>query len=107
GVWLHGLDGEIVGLVGPNGAGKTSLFDVLSGQVRPSGGRVLLHGRDVTDLRTDERARLGLGRTFQQARLFDDLTLADACNVALERPEPTELVPSDRGPPPARAARRP
>src|SRR5207244_242538 len=54
----------------------------------------------------EARAGLGLGRTFQQARLFDDLTLADALKVALERSEPSELVPSVLGLPPARAAER-
>ncbi|HEU5085735.1 MAG TPA: ATP-binding cassette domain-containing protein [Acidimicrobiales bacterium] len=96
--------GQIVGLVGPNGAGKTTLFDVLSGQVRPDEGKVLLHGRDVTALRPEARARLGLGRTFQQARLFEDLTVSDALRVALERAEPSEVVPSLLGLPPSRAA---
>src|SRR5205823_4063764 len=65
-VSMHATDGEIVGLVGPNGAGKTTLFDVLSGHLRPTAGRVLLHGEDVTWLRPEQRARLGVGRTFQQ-----------------------------------------
>jgi ABC-type branched-subunit amino acid transport system ATPase component len=84
-VSLHADSGEIVGIVGPNGAGKTTLFDVLSGHLRPKSGRVLLGGRDITGLRAERRARLGLGRTYQQARLFDDMPLLDAVKLALER----------------------
>jgi ABC-type branched-subunit amino acid transport system ATPase component/ABC-type branched-subunit amino acid transport system permease subunit len=105
-VSIRAGEGEIVGLVGPNGAGKTTLFDVLSGVLQPTAGTVLLHGGDVTALRPEERARMGLGRTFQQARLFDDLPLIDALQVALEAREPTELVPSLLGLPPSRAAER-
>src|SRR5205814_3995583 len=93
-VSLHVRPGEVLGLIGPNGAGKTTLFDVLSGQLRPESGQVLLHGDEITWLRPEQRARLGLGRTFQQARLFDDLALVDALKVALERDEPSEVVPS-------------
>lgn len=63
-------EGEIVGLIGPNGAGKTTFFNVISGFFPPSGGRVLLHGRDVTGMRAHEIARLGMGRTFQASTLF-------------------------------------
>ena len=78
-------EGEILGIVGPNGAGKTTLFDLVSGFVTPEGGRVLLDGRDVTHLGADERARLGLGRSFQDARLFPSMTVSQAIAVALER----------------------
>ena len=57
-------------------------------------------------MRPEQRARLGLGRTFQQARLFDDLALVDALKVALERDEPSEVVPSLLALPPSRAAER-
>lgn len=103
---LHARRGEIVGLVGPNGAGKTTLFEIISGAVRPDAGVVRFEGVDVSELRPEQRARLGLGRTFQQARLFPDLTLADAVKVALERGEPSELFPSLTGAPPSRAAER-
>ena len=103
-VSVHATRGEIVGLVGPNGAGKTTLFDVLSGQLRPQEGVVLLEGEDVTRLRPEERARLGLGRTFQQARLFDELLLVDAIKVARELSDPSEVVPSLLGLPPSRTA---
>ncbi len=104
GASIHAAPGEIVGLVGPNGAGKTTLFDILSGQLRPDHGHVLLHGYDITRLRPEQRARAGLGRSFQQARLFDQLSLVDALKVALEREEPSETVPSLLGLPPARLA---
>ncbi len=102
GVCVHANVGEIVGLVGPNGAGKTTLFDVLSGQIRPASGRVLLNGEEVTWMRPEQRAHRGLGRTFQQARLFDEMMLVDAFKVALERSEASEVIPSLFGLPPAR-----
>jgi ABC-type branched-subunit amino acid transport system ATPase component/ABC-type branched-subunit amino acid transport system permease subunit len=85
GVSLEVAPGEIVGVIGPNGAGKTTLFDLLSGFVPSSGGRVLLGGRDVTGLRASARARRGLGRSFQDARLFSSLTVDETIAAALER----------------------
>jgi len=76
---------EIVGVVGPNGAGKTTLFDVLSGFVPVDLGRIRLAGEDITDLGAAGRARRGLGRSFQDARLFPSLTVAEALAVSLER----------------------
>jgi ABC-type branched-subunit amino acid transport system ATPase component/branched-subunit amino acid ABC-type transport system permease component len=73
--------GRITGLIGPNGAGKTTTFNACSGLVRPAEGHVLLDGRDVTKASVSRRARMGLGRTFQQAELFDGLTVAE--NVAI------------------------
>ena len=104
GVSLHAAYGEIVGLIGPNGAGKTTLFDVLSGHVEPDGGRVFLDDVDITGMRPEARARLGLGRSFQQARLFGEMPLVDAFKVALEREDPSEVVPSVLGLPPSRVA---
>jgi len=69
--------GERRGLIGPNGAGKTTLLNVLSGVIRPDGGRVYLDGRDITTLTPFERARLGVGRTFQIANLFDKNTVRE------------------------------
>ncbi|MGH8861175.1 MAG: MFS transporter [Jatrophihabitantaceae bacterium] len=77
--------GEIVGLIGQNGAGKTTLFDVLSGFLTASTGRIRLGGYDVTGLSPDARARMGLGRSFQDARIFPSLTVAENLAVALER----------------------
>jgi ABC-type branched-subunit amino acid transport system ATPase component len=75
----------IYGLIGPNGAGKTTLFDVISGFVTPDAGAVVLAGADVTTASPDTRARLGLGRSFQNARLFPALTVRENIAVALER----------------------
>ena len=97
---------EIVGVMGPNGAGKTTLFDALSGHRRPDSGKVLLDGRDVSSLPAHHRARLGLGRSFQQARLFEDMMLVDAVSLALERQHPTRLGPALLGTPQARRQER-
>jgi branched-chain amino acid transport system ATP-binding protein len=85
GVDLEVLPGEVVGIIGPNGAGKTTLFDCISGFVSPDCGRVLLAGTDVTRTTPDARARLGLGRSFQNARLFPALTVRENLAAALER----------------------
>ena len=80
---LH--ENEILGFIGPNGAGKTTLFDEISGFIDLDGGRVFLGGEDVTELTPDGRARRGLGRSFQDARLFPALTVRDNIAIALER----------------------
>jgi len=84
-VSLHAAHGEIVGIIGPNGAGKTTLFDVISGFLRADTGRVELGGLDVSERTASARARLGLGRSFQDSRLFSGLTVRDALAVSLER----------------------
>ncbi|MGI8493256.1 MAG: ATP-binding cassette domain-containing protein [Acidimicrobiales bacterium] len=76
---------EVVGLIGHNGAGKTTLFDLICGFLTPDDGVVLIDGEDVTDFPPHERARWGLGRSFQEARLFPSLTVAETISVALER----------------------
>ncbi len=72
-------------MIGPNGAGKTTLFDLISGYVTSDTGRVVLDGVDISDVSASARARRGLGRSFQDARLFPDMTVAEALAVALER----------------------
>lgn len=68
---------KIVGLIGPNGAGKTTLFNAISGALKPDSGRVELLGQDVSDLPAHERARLGMGRTFQLIGLAKDLSVTE------------------------------
>jgi ABC-type branched-subunit amino acid transport system ATPase component len=80
---LH--QGEVLGLVGPNGAGKTTIFDLISGFQPMDGGRVRLFGQDVTEWPAFARARAGLGRMFQDARLWPSLTVREAIATALER----------------------
>jgi branched-chain amino acid transport system ATP-binding protein len=78
-------EGEILGLIGPNGAGKTTVFDLLSGFLVPTAGRVRFLGGDVTTWSSDARARQGLGRSFQDARIFPSLTVAENIALSLER----------------------
>jgi branched-chain amino acid transport system ATP-binding protein len=77
--------GRILGLIGQNGAGKTTLLDCVSGFLAIDGGRVLLRGHDISDWPAYDRAANGLGRSFQDARLFPSLTVAETIAVALER----------------------
>jgi ABC-type branched-subunit amino acid transport system ATPase component/ABC-type branched-subunit amino acid transport system permease subunit len=105
-VSIHAHSGEILGVMGPNGAGKTTLFDTLSGQVRPSAGEVYLDGVDITGLSAHQRARRGLGRTFQQAKLFDDLTVLEALHLALQADTPSNSLTAMLGMPTARRSGR-
>jgi ABC-type branched-subunit amino acid transport system ATPase component len=77
--------GEILGLIGQNGAGKTTLFDCISGFLPIEAGRVELRGRDVTGWAPHERARAGLGRSFQEALLYPSLTTWETIAIAFER----------------------
>jgi ABC-type branched-subunit amino acid transport system ATPase component/ABC-type branched-subunit amino acid transport system permease subunit len=78
-------DGEILGLIGHNGAGKTTFFDCVSGFIALDGGRIRLGGVDIDSWPAYVRAAAGLGRTFQEARLFPSLTVAETISVARER----------------------
>jgi branched-chain amino acid transport system ATP-binding protein len=70
-------EGEIVGLIGPNGAGKTTVFNLVTGVLRPSAGRVVFNGKDITGKKPHVTARMGIGRTFQSAYLFADFTVLE------------------------------
>ena len=104
GVSLDVEPGEIVGLIGSNGAGKSTLMDVVSGYTAPDEGLVELLGRDITGLAPHARARLGMGRVFQDARLFPGLTVREAVQLSLEHDDPSDLVPVLLGFAPARNA---
>ena len=75
--------GEIYGLIGPNGAGKTTLFNLLTGIYRPDAGRFVFDGRDITGLQANEVAAAGIARTFQNIRLFANLSALE--NVMIGR----------------------
>jgi branched-chain amino acid transport system ATP-binding protein len=84
--------GERRAIIGPNGAGKTTLFNVISGQLAPTTGRILLFGHDVTRLPAFRRAALGLARTFQITNLFPTLTVRENVLLAVQALERTKLV---------------
>ena len=80
--------GTIHGVIGPNGAGKTTLFNLLSRMVAPTTGTIELDGRDITHLSADRVARMGITRTFQNIRLFDDLSALDNVKVGVQAHHP-------------------
>jgi len=77
-------EGEIIGLIGPNGSGKTTFFNVLSGFLSASTGSISLRGKDITTMSATGRARMGIGRVFQNFGIFRDMTLFENVLVALE-----------------------
>jgi branched-chain amino acid transport system ATP-binding protein len=80
--------GIVTGLIGPNGAGKTTLFNVITGFQRADSGLVVLNGTNISKMRPYQRARLGLGRTFQRLELFGSLTVRENVLVAAESRRP-------------------
>ena len=83
GVGFDVASGSITAVIGPNGAGKTSLFNTISGFYRPNSGHVRFKGQDITTLPAPQRAKLGLGRSFQNIALFRGMTVLD--NIKLGR----------------------
>jgi len=79
--------GKLVGLIGPNGAGKTTFIDAITGFTPITEGRVTFDGQSLEGLSPDQRAKLGLTRTFQSLELFEDLTVRDNLMAAAERPQ--------------------
>jgi len=79
---LRLMHGELVGLIGPNGAGKTTCFNVLTGVYKPTGGSVLLCGTDTKPMKPHQISHLGMTRTFQNIRLFRDLSVLDNVLIA-------------------------
>ena len=84
--------GERLAIIGPNGAGKTTLFNIITGILGPSAGRIRLFGRDVTRLPTHRRAQLGLARTFQITTLFPRLTVLDSVLLAVQGLDPVRFT---------------
>ncbi len=82
----------IHGVIGPNGAGKTTLFHLLSGLVRPTRGTISFEGHDITGSAAFRVSRLGIGRTFQNIRLFGELSVLDNVKIALQRQSQRSLV---------------
>lgn len=74
--------GELVGLIGPNGAGKTTAFNLISGIYKPTSGSILIDGLDITGLPSHRISRLGISRTFQNIRIFHDMSCIDNIKVA-------------------------
>jgi branched-chain amino acid transport system ATP-binding protein len=76
--------GTLTAIVGPNGAGKTTYFNLISGQLKPSSGQVLLNGRDISALPASARPHAGLGRAFQLTSLFPNLSVMENVRLALQ-----------------------
>src|SRR6267154_6745166 len=74
--------GEALGVIGPNGAGKSSLFNLITGMMRPDSGRIILDGNEITHLPPEDRCRAGIGRWFQIPLPFDHLSVFEKLSVA-------------------------
>jgi branched-chain amino acid transport system ATP-binding protein len=99
---LHVNEGEIAALIGPNGAGKTTVFNIVTGYYTPTSGNVIVDGESVLGLRSYQIARKGLGRTFQNIRLFGDMTAAENVATAADSLNKSGLVGSLLGLPRSR-----
>ena len=84
GIDLEVKSNEILGIIGPNGAGKTSLFNLISGLRAPTRGQIFLGDRDITRLSPDERAKMGIARTFQTSSIFANLTCLENVRIAAQ-----------------------
>jgi ABC-type branched-subunit amino acid transport system ATPase component/ABC-type branched-subunit amino acid transport system permease subunit len=99
---VNGVDmvvrpGEILGIIGPNGAGKTTLFEIIAGFTSPNTGSIQFQGQDITKLSPEARAKLGLVRSFQAARLYPTMSVLETVMVAMERTDPTRVWASVLG----------
>lgn len=83
--------GQLYGLIGPNGAGKTTIFNLLTGVYQPTDGTIVLDGLDITGKKISEINQAGIGRTFQNIRLFKNMTVLDNVKVALNNHEKYSL----------------
>lgn len=80
--------GQLYGLIGPNGAGKTTIFNLLTGVYKPDGGQILLDGKNITGHKTTDINKAGIARTFQNIRLFKELSVLDNVKVGLHNHHP-------------------
>jgi len=106
GVSLAVEPGAIVGLIGPNGSGKTTLLDVVSGIVTPDSGAIRLDGEDLVDHLPEERARLGVVRSFQDCRLFPELSVEDTLLLTQDAARPVGVLTTTLALPSARRRER-
>jgi branched-chain amino acid transport system ATP-binding protein len=83
---------ELVGLIGPNGAGKTTVFNLITGVYKPDQGTITLEGKDITGLPPYDICKKGVARTFQNIRLFNDLTVLDNVKISLHMDVPYSLA---------------
>lgn len=90
-VSLRVREGQLHAIIGPNGAGKTTLFNLISGVIPPTAGRVFLRGKDITGLPPHEIARRGIGRSFQITNLFPNLTVLESVRLAVQARGPHSL----------------
>jgi ABC-type branched-subunit amino acid transport system ATPase component len=106
GVSLTAEPGSIVGLVGPNGSGKTTTLDAISGNVQPQAGSVRVDGEEMTDYLPEERIAVGMVRSFQDCRLFPELSVEDVLMVCEDARRPVGVVSSTLQMPWARRSER-
>src|SRR4030042_355421 len=76
--------GEHLAIIGPNGAGKTTLFNLLNGQLKPTGGQIFYNETDITNVPAHRRIQLGIGRSFQIASLFNNLSVMENTILAIQ-----------------------
>jgi len=103
---LHVSEGEIAALIGPNGAGKTTVFNIVTGYYQPTEGQVKLDGESIIGLKQHKIARKGLARTFQNIRLFGDMTAKENIATAADSLNNTGLLDALFGTPRSRRAER-
>lgn len=101
---LHVSEGEIAALIGPNGAGKTTVFNITTGYYQPTEGSVLVDGENIVGLKPHKIARKGLARTFQNIRLFGDMTAKENIATAADAMSKTGLIDALIGTPRSRRA---
>lgn len=89
--------GEIIGLIGPNGAGKSTMFNLVSGLLAPTKGKVMLNGHDITGMSASRIARLGLARTFQHVHLLKDMSVVENVMIGAHLRQGTGIVKSMLG----------